>query len=161
LLGGLFRDLGTPMVPLDAMPAPKRAHQLVELSRAAKRLDVPFRFCSRFPVNTVKALRLTLACPASQQKDLVARLFRAVWAEDRDVSNDDELRAIAEAAGLDMAAVWPEIAAPRTKDLLRSATDEAKARGVFGVPTIFVEDEPFWGQDKLPSVARTLGAPTI
>ncbi|HEX7157053.1 MAG TPA: DsbA family protein [Burkholderiaceae bacterium] len=42
------------------------------------------------------------------------------------------------------------------KDRLRAAVDESIARGVFGAPFIFVDNEPFWGNDRLPQVERWL-----
>lgn len=152
LLGGLFREIGTPDVPLFAMPEPKRRYQLLELERWATHYDVAFRMPSRFPMNTVKALRLTLLCPEERKSALIAALFRALWAEDRDISNDDELRSIARDAGVEIEELWPRVSAPDVKVALRTATDVAKERGVFGVPTFVVGDELFFGQDQIEAV---------
>jgi 2-hydroxychromene-2-carboxylate isomerase len=155
LLGGLFRDIGTPDVPLFEMPEPKRRYQLVDLERWASRYGVGFRFPTRFPMNTVKALRLTLLCPEERRRPLVGALFDALWALDRDISSDDELRSIATSAGVDPALV-DRLGAPEVKAELRARTDEAKDRGVFGVPTFFVGDEMFWGQDRIDRVLAKL-----
>ncbi len=154
LLGGLFKAIGTANVPLFEMPAAKRAHVLVDIQRWAAQWGVPFRFTSRFPMNTVKALRLTLATSPAAQPALVDALFRALWAEDRDISDRAELERIAEACGATEA--FARIESQPIKDALFTATDEARARGVFGVPTFFVRDDMYWGQDRLADVERAL-----
>ncbi len=154
LLGGLFKAIGTPNVPLFEMPEPKRIYNGEELVRWAKRWGVTFRFSSHFPMNTVNALRLTLAVPPAARPELIARIFRAMWVEDRDISAVETLREIAEPLGL--GAAIAELSDPELKAKLFAATDEAKARGVFGVPTFVVGDELYWGQDSLDEVLRLL-----
>jgi 2-hydroxychromene-2-carboxylate isomerase len=154
LLGGLFKAIGTPNVPLFEMPEPKRIYNGEELVRWSKRWGVPFRFASHFPMNTVSALRLTLAAPQASRAELIAGIFRAMWSEDRDISSVETLRAIAEPLGL--ADATANLSDPELKAKLFAATDEAKARGVFGVPTFVVGDELYWGQDSLADVEAAL-----
>ena len=59
----------------------------------------------------------------------------------------------AQRAGLDLAAVRAGIADPQIKQALRDATDAAYDRGVFGVPTIAIGEELFWGDDRLEDAA--------
>lgn len=161
LLGGLFKSIGTPDVPLFEMSMAKRRYQLVELERWAARYGVPFKFPSRFPMNTVKALRLTMVCPAPKRTALVHALFAGLWAHDRDLADDRELREMARGADVDVEAIWPALSEEATKLALRRATDEARARGIFGVPTFVYEDAMFWGQDRIDDVARFVGGPRI
>jgi 2-hydroxychromene-2-carboxylate isomerase len=154
VLGGLFKALGTANVPLFEMSQAKRDYQLMHLQRSAAAFGVPFRFATRFPMNTVKALRLTSVVAAEQRLALTLAIFAAFWVHDRDIANDDELRSIAHAVGIDVVAIWPALELDETKRALREATDAAMARGVFGVPTIVCGSEPFWGQDQLELVAR-------
>ena len=60
LLGGLFKSLGGPMVPLFAGPQVKQDYNMQDMQRWAQYFDIPFQWPSRFPMNTVKALRITL-----------------------------------------------------------------------------------------------------
>ncbi|MBL9025537.1 MAG: 2-hydroxychromene-2-carboxylate isomerase [Myxococcales bacterium] len=154
LLGGLFKALGTPNVPLFEMPEPKRVYVGKDLHRWAERWGVPFRFTSRFPMSTVKALRLTLAADEGVRPALVDALFRALWVEDRDIADSSELQRIAEAVGAGEA--MPRVESAPIKQGLFDATDEARARGVFGVPTFFLGDDPYWGQDRLEDLERAL-----
>ncbi|MBK6513091.1 MAG: 2-hydroxychromene-2-carboxylate isomerase [Polyangiaceae bacterium] len=156
LLGGLFRDLGTPDVPLFEMPESKRRYQLRELALWADHYGVPFRFPTRFPLSSVKALRLTLCCPGERRRDLALALFRAAWVDDRDLSADSELTAIVREVGLDPTPLLADLASPAVKAQLRASTDEARARRIFGVPTFAAGDELFWGQDKIGALTATL-----
>jgi 2-hydroxychromene-2-carboxylate isomerase len=79
-----------------------------------------------------------------------------MWAEDRDITRDDELRRIAELGGLDPATALTAIENPAVKERLRANTDEAVARGAFGAPTFVVGDELFWGNDRLHFVEAAL-----
>lgn len=157
-LGAIFKATG------NVMPAacpPKATYMLQDLSRWAAHYGVPFRFASRFPINALRAMRLIVAAGLASGAEtghpgLSLALFQAAWAEDRDLTNDAELRAICEAQGL---AAEPLIAAcdtPAVKDRLRAFGDEALARGVFGAPAIFVGDELFWGNDRLDFVEAAL-----
>lgn len=160
LLGALFKSIGTANVPMLEMSAPKRDYMALELRRWAARWGVPFKFASRFPMNTVKALRLTMLAPEEKKLDLVLAIYRAYWAEDRDISDEAELATIARSVDIEPAPLLARLGDDSTKALLRAATESAQARGVFGVPTFFVGDERYWGQDRLEDVERLLRTPT-
>jgi 2-hydroxychromene-2-carboxylate isomerase len=136
LLGALFRAVGTPDVPLLAMPEPKRRYLARDLDRWARYLGVEFRFSSRFPLRTVLPLRVTLLA-GDRTEALVARLFRAAWVEDRDVGDEAVVRAALAEVGLDPALV-ERAGEPATKQALHDSTAAAIAGGVFGAPTSVV-----------------------
>ncbi len=156
LLGGLFHAIGTPTVPLFEMPEPKRRHAGLDMNRWAAHFATPIRWPSRFPMNTVKPLRMVLATPDAQRAPLVNAIYRAYWAEDRDVSDAAVLADIASAVGLDGPALAARTSDDALKVALREATDEAVRRGIFGAPSFFVGDLLFWGQDRLEFVERAL-----
>jgi 2-hydroxychromene-2-carboxylate isomerase len=155
LLGALFRSIGTPDVPLFAMPAAKQRYLGQELERWARARGVPFRFSTRFPIHSVKALRLVLASPEELRFELVERLFRAAWVDDRDLSDETELAVIAGGAGVDPA-VLARIMSPEIKEALRASTAEAEGREVFGVPSFDVGGERFWGQDRIEQLEEEI-----
>lgn len=149
LVGALFNRIGTPTVPLDQFPAPRRAYVMRDLLHWAAHWGVPLRWPSRFPMRTVTALRLALATEAAGG-DLAAvshALFCAYWVDDRDLADPRVLRDFGELAGAET---------PAVKEALRASTDEAIAAGVCGVPSFVVRDHLFWGQDRLELVARAL-----
>jgi 2-hydroxychromene-2-carboxylate isomerase len=67
LLGALFKAVGTPDVPLFSMPEAKRRHAGLDMYRWADHYGVPLRFPTRFPMNTVKPLRMVLELPDEQK----------------------------------------------------------------------------------------------
>lgn len=155
LLGGLFKALGTPNVPLFAMSEVKRRYIAMDMERWAKHWGVPLRFPSGFPLRTVDALRLTLLAPQERWPALVQALMTACWVEDRPIGEVSVLRACAEQAGVDPA-LLERLGEPEVKAELRARTDAALERGIPGVPSFFIGDHLFWGQDRLGFVEDAL-----
>jgi 2-hydroxychromene-2-carboxylate isomerase len=103
--------------------------------------------------DTQLALRCALvAKDQGRLRELHYPLYRARWAEARDLSDESVLRALCRGAGLDPAAVLERAKSPELEARLTRDTEAAVARGVFGVPTIFVGDEMFWGNDRFELV---------
>lgn len=146
LLGALFRNLGTPNVPLFAMSDAKRAYQGEELSRWSRRWHVPLKFPSRFPMNTVKALRGTLLIPEAKRLEAMERVFTAYWVHDRDIGDDTVLSELFDPLSED-GPIVPRLA--QKKEALIATTARAEAEGVFGVPTFSLGGELYFGQDRL------------
>lgn len=157
LLGGVFKaiDSGPP-----AAIEPKARYMLKDLERWANRYGVDLRFPSRFPLNTLSPQRALVAAARlgheDRVPDLALALYRAYWAEDRDVSQAEEIRRLAEEVGLDGEAIVQGMSDPETKNRLRELTEEAVRRGAFGAPTMFVGDEMFWGNDRLDFLEERL-----
>lgn len=156
LLGGLFRAIGTPDVPIATFSAAKQRYIGKDLDRWAAYWGVPFRFPSRFPTQSLRALRVYLALPEARRATYRDAVFRAYWAEDRDITSDEVLGAC---VGDDAAAraAFARAESPEVKAELRAATEQAAARGVFGVPTFVVDGKSLtWGQDRLDLVEDEL-----
>jgi len=83
-------------------------------------------------------------------------MYQARWADPRDVSDPDTVRQFLSSAGLDGEAALARAESNELTDRLASDTQEAIERGVFGVPTIFVDDEMFWGNDRFELVRHYL-----
>ena len=107
----------------------------------AKTLGIPLRFPPEHPFNPLPLLRLAIACDSTP--DAVHRIFRFVWRDGRLPDLPIEWAELAESLGVPDAEA--RIATAEVKDELRRNTDEAIARGVFGVPTLAIGDELFWG----------------
>jgi 2-hydroxychromene-2-carboxylate isomerase len=160
LLGGLFRNIGQVDVPMLAMPPPKLRYVSLEMSRWARWWGVPFEMPTKFPQRTVTAQRLivlALERGFDVAIQLANMLGRALWAEQRDLEDDDTLRGLVADAGLPRE--WIErTREPDVKAALAERTAKAQAAGVFGVPTWIVDEQYlFWGQDRLELVMRALG----
>ncbi|MEZ4236433.1 MAG: 2-hydroxychromene-2-carboxylate isomerase [Myxococcota bacterium] len=152
LVGALFQAIGTPMVPVATFSQAKADHVGRDLAAWAARYGVPFRFASNFPIRTLHADRVALVAPA-----VTDAVYRAAWADDRDVATPEGLRAVLDDAGFDGADLLARAEDPAVKAQLRANTERAVALGVCGVPTFRVGDQLFWGQDRLDHVARALG----
>jgi 2-hydroxychromene-2-carboxylate isomerase len=107
----------------------------------AKSLDIPFRFPAEHPFNPLHHLRLALACGSRPQA--VKRIFDDLWMSGANAADPARFAALCRELGASEA----QVAA--AKDELRKNTEEAAARGVFGVPSFVVEGEVFWGADAL------------
>ncbi len=142
------------------MPAkvPAKAQYMAkDLERWAEEYGVRFKFSSHFPANTIKAMRLVIVAEDHGVAEAVTLgLFRAMWAEDRDLNDAVVLGDIAEKAGLAPQTALAAIETQAVKDRLRAYTDAAIAKGAFGAPAMVVGDELFWGNDRLHFVEKAL-----
>jgi len=109
----------------------------------ARALGVPLKFPPVHPFNPLRLLRLALACDC--RPEAVHRIFRFVWRDGRLPDLPIEWAELIHE--LEMPDAEARIAKPEVKDALRRNTDEALARGVFGVPTLAIGEEVFWGVD--------------
>ncbi|HEY1956469.1 MAG TPA: 2-hydroxychromene-2-carboxylate isomerase [Polyangiaceae bacterium] len=154
LLGGVFKSIGQVDAPVLTWSEAKRLHTFKDLKRWADHYGVPFQFPSRFPTNSLKALRAYLALPEERRGAFREKTFRAYWAEDKDITDDATLRAL---IGEGADEVLARTQQPEIKRALIDATEEAVKRGVFGAPTWIIDgEELFWGQDRIPLVERAL-----
>ena len=156
LLGGVFRARGTPQNLSATLNPAKAVHNMNDMRRQAQMAGVPLHMPAGHPLRTVEALRCLLAVGAPYMQ-LAHRFYRAYWAEGRDIGQSAVVDEILREAGLDVGEVRARAASDEIKDELRRRTDEAVERGIFGVPTCFVGDEMFWGNDRLDMVEAALG----
>jgi 2-hydroxychromene-2-carboxylate isomerase len=119
----------------------------------AKSLGIPFRFPASHPFNPLHHLRLAVAAGATPAN--VGRIFDAVWTTGAEATDPAAFKALAASLGVDEA----RLAAQDVKDALKRNTEEAAARGVFGVPTYEVDGELFWGADSIGFVNAFLADP--
>src|SRR5881296_2532295 len=121
------------------------------LARKAVLLGVPLNPPAFLPFNPLLALRITLLASQTAERDaLIDALFRAVWVHGLHVSDAAVVESVANEVGLSGAALVAHAQRPEIKEQLRSQTAEAISRGVFGVPSMEVADELFWGYDDFP-----------
>jgi 2-hydroxychromene-2-carboxylate isomerase len=123
---------------------------------AAKR-GIPFKAPPRHPFNPLPLLRLAV----SLEGDLAAvrAMFHHVWGVGRDADNPESLQSLGDALGIgDVAA---RISDPAVKDGLRTNTERAIERGVFGIPTFGIADELFWGDDVTDMMLDYLDNPDL
>jgi 2-hydroxychromene-2-carboxylate isomerase len=119
----------------------------------AKELGVPFRFPASHPFNPLHHLRLALACGSSPEA--VRRIFESIWVSGEEATDPVRFSGLCNQLG-----VQPERLS-EVKDLLRANTEQAAARGVFGVPSFVVDGEVFWGADSIGFLKAFLADPAV
>jgi len=125
--------------------------------RKAALLGVPLNLPELFPFNPLLALRVSiLPLQESDRRAVVDALFHAVWVRGLHVSEAPVVTTLLDEIGLPGATLVAQAQTSEVKARLRQQTDAAIARGVFGVPTMEVGDELFWGYDDLPYLERFL-----
>ena len=121
----------------------------------ARRNDIPFRAPPAHPFNPLGALRLAIAL--GSERDSIRSIFRFIWAEGHRPDDPDSWTALLER--LDAEDAGRRTADPEIKSTLRANTEQAVSLGVFGVPTIAVKKELFWGFDMTGMAADYLRDP--
>jgi 2-hydroxychromene-2-carboxylate isomerase len=147
LLGGLFRRFDR-----DSWAnGPDREEGLAEVERRASEYGLPpFAWPEPFPGNTMFAMRVaTFAKQTGRTVSFALAAFRQAFAAGRDLTDPENVMIAAAACELHPRAVEKAAGTDGVKGALREATDEAAERGVFGVPSLVVGGEVFWGDDRL------------
>jgi 2-hydroxychromene-2-carboxylate isomerase len=151
-LGGLRKSTG------HQMPPPQQLRYMgQDTARWATQYGVPMQIPASFPVSTIQALRACIAADRlGKGEEAMHALFRAYWVDGQDVSDAAVIAGALTRAGLDGPALVAATQEQEIKDALRRNTELALARGVFGVPTLFVGERSFWGNDRLHFVEKEL-----
>ncbi|MFT7405653.1 MAG: 2-hydroxychromene-2-carboxylate isomerase [Zhongshania sp.] len=155
LLGGVFKATGNQSPA--AIPA-KGRYMLIDLRRAAAVYAVAMNFNPYFPVNTLMLMRGAVGyLDTPRFHDYLSAIFTALWVNEKNMADPAVVSAVLSEAGFDPAEVVALCDDDAVKDRLKAITNEAISRHVFGAPTCFVDDEMFFGQDRLDFLERALG----
>jgi 2-hydroxychromene-2-carboxylate isomerase len=154
LLGGVFKATGN-QSPVN-IPA-KGRYMLQDLARFASRYGVPMTFNPHFPINTLTLIRGAAGYQDDERFErYVHTIFEALWVQQKNLAKSEVVAEVLSAAGFDPAEFELLVSDERVKERLKSTTEEAIKRGVFGAPTFFVGSEMHFGQDRLDFVAEAL-----
>lgn len=139
-------------------PAAKIANRKRDLERWAERYWLPFRFPSQFPIKTSRALRGSLAMRRwDLEMPYIDAVMAAYWErDDASIADYAGLRPIVAALGVDPDEFEALSESAPIRQQLIDSTDAGIRRGVFGVPSIVVGDELFWGKDRMEFVEDEL-----
>ncbi len=138
------------------VPAKSR-WMLWNVLRKARRLNLPMAPPASHPFNPLAALRLScVELPRELRADLITRIFAATWAQGRAVHEPAVLAEIVAEAGFDPKVLLAESEADQAKRALRDNGEAALETGVFGVPSMLVRGELFWGYDDLEQMEAFL-----
>jgi 2-hydroxychromene-2-carboxylate isomerase len=149
LLGPIFAAQGWNDSPFNVYPA-KGRYMWRDLERLCAREQLPFRRPSRFPRHGLLAARIALvASDEGWCGDFTRAVFRANFAEDREISSEETIAEVLRSLDRDPATVLPHALAAENKDALKLQTEEAQRLGIFGAPSFVARGELFWGNDRL------------
>lgn len=151
LLGPIFKEQGWDDSPFNIYAA-KGRHMWRDLERLCDKYAIPFARPTRFPRSCLLAARV--ACQASAASEpwlpgFCLAVFRANFAEDREIGDPGEIRAILNSLDLPGWELVELAGTPENKRLLRDRTARAGELGIFGAPSFVVGGELFWGNDRL------------
>jgi 2-hydroxychromene-2-carboxylate isomerase len=154
---GLFGRTGG-QAPKDRHQS-RQAYRLIDMQRQAAKLGMSLNPRPMFfPTNPAPSSYAVIAAQAAGGGDvgaLVHGLTRACWAEEKNIAEDDVIRAALEAAGFDPALADRGMLAGA--ETYAANLEEAVSRGVFGAPFYITGDQKFWGQDRLDDLDLHLG----
>ena len=155
LLGPVFKSQGWDTSPFNIYES-KGRYMWRDLERGANKYGIPFKKPTEFPRHEVLASRVALIaehegwCPGFSEK-----VFLANFAEDRDISDESVICSILESLGQEAARVLELALSDENKLKLRTQTEEAVRKGIFGAPSFVAPDgELFWGNDRLEDAVR-------
>jgi len=118
-------------------------------------LGVPLRFPAAHPFNPLHHLRLAIACGCTPEA--IRAIYESVWTTGEDAADPARFAALLK----NLRVSEDELQNPEIKVRLKANTDEAIQRGVFGVPTLEVEGELFWGADGMEFAKSFLSDPAV
>jgi 2-hydroxychromene-2-carboxylate isomerase len=152
-----FQNMGGQ--PLAKRHPSRQRLRMDELKRWSAWLGIPMNFNpAYFPADETLAAKMVLAA-GNQGLDAGAlsdAILTAVWAEEKNIADPDTVVSLADACGLDGAALRAEAETEALQQQYEAVTAEAHAADVFGSPTWVVDGENFWGQDRLDFLDRAL-----
>lgn len=156
LLGGVFKATGNAS---PAMIPAKGRYMFQDLDRYAKRYNVPLKYNPHFPINTLLLMRAVTGVQLRQPErfqTFIDCLFTALWVEGRGLDDPATVAAVLKENDFDPNEVLALTADEEVKATLKDNTEKAVQRGVFGAPSMFIDNQLFFGQDRLDFVLEAL-----
>ena len=146
LLGALHNLEG---ITAPAFIKPKLKHMISDCDLIANKNKSNFIWNSKFPINSLSVMRGYLFINAENRELYLNVMFDAYWKDNLDISNEKILKNLLEKCKINSIKFFDGIKDTKIKDELKSVTQEAHDKGIFGAPTFVVNNKIFWGQDRL------------
>ena len=159
MVGGVFNTVNPSVYEGRKAPVPaKAAYMLKDLGDWARQANLKIKMPPTvFPVNSVKVMRACLVLePQGKLAAFATAAFEAYWSHDRDISQDEVVADLCAQSGVDPAILLAQIAQPEIKDALKANTEELIARRGFGSPTIFIGEDMYFGNDRMPLIRAAI-----
>ena len=159
LLGGIFKATNNkpPMEQFFGVKN-KNEYQNLEMQRFIERHELnDFKMNPHFPVISLQIIRGAIAAEMDGYlEDYIDKVLIHMWEEPKKMDDPEVIKAAYDESGFDGEKLMSQMQDPEVKAKLISNTEEAVERGVFGIPTFFVDDEMFFGKDTLWQIEELL-----
>ena len=147
LLGGLhnLHEIKAP-----AFIPSKAKFMIRDCKMVAEKNKINFKFNSYFPIKSLNLMRGVFVAAEDGIKDLyIDKIFNAVWADGLNMNDEVVIEKVLKNIDINPKTFVLRAQSQNIKDQLRSKTNHAYKKGIFGAPTFIVKDKIFWGQDRL------------
>ena len=154
LLGGIFKATNN-QSPMEAFSRVrhKLTYQALELQRFVRRHGLVFHMNPHFPVNTLLPMRGAIFARGKEwENSYMDAMFNAMWVHGQNLSERHVFEEVLREGGLPVRRTLEAVETPEVKQALVDATAKAVERGVFGAPSMLLNDELFFGKDSLPDL---------
>ena len=146
LVGGLHNLQG---ITAPAFIKAKLKHMISDCDLIAKKDKINFIWNSKFPINSLNIMRGYLFINDEVKNLYLNKIFDANWKDNLDTSNEEILKTILRKCKINSNDFFDGIKDPKIKEELKTVTQEAHDKEIFGAPTFVVNNKIFWGQDRL------------
>ena len=146
LVGGLHNLQG---ITAPAFIKAKLKHMISDCDLIANKNKTNFIWNSKFPINSLNIMRGYLFIDNEVKDIYLNQMFDANWKDNLDTSNEETIRTILEKCKINSIDFFDGIKNIKIKNELKTITQEAHDKGIFGAPTFVVNNKIFWGQDRL------------
>ena len=159
-LGGMHKLTGNaPPFVRDAEVKGKNDYAMLEMNRFIRKHGLTkFRMNPKFPFNTITLQRMLVALEPEKRIGFIDRLLPAIWEQGLDVTDADTLGKILHNAGFDGQELLARTQDPVVKQTLIDNTEKAVERGAFGIPTLYVDGEMYFGKERLGQIEDQLSS---
>ena len=158
LLGGIFKSTNnvSPIESFKTVPA-KGKYDDVDTARFVRKHDIAFNFNSNFPINTLNLMRGAIYAQENEIFDkYVEVVFKSMWVDNKKMDDLEVIQTVFSENGLPVKEIFEGTQDQKIKDKLIENTSEAVEKGVFGAPSLLVNNELFFGKETLQDVEELL-----
>ena len=146
LLGGLHNLSG---ITAPAFNERKMKNMKNDCELVARKNNINFQWNLKFPLNSLQLMRGYLTIKDELKLRFIDICFDAYWKDNLDICDEKNIEKILEIIGIDEKKFFKDISNTRIKDELKTLTNQAFKKDIFGGPTFVVNNKIFWGQDRL------------
>ena len=161
LLGGIFKATNNkpPMEQFFGV-LNKNEYQSLEIERFVNRHGLTkFKMNPHFPVISLQIVRGAIAAEMDGYlEDYIEKVLVHMWEEPKKMDDPEVIKAAFEESGFDSEKLLGQMQDPDVKAKLISNTEDAVKRGLFGIPTFFIDDEMYFGKDTIWMIEEILAA---